>query len=176
MTQAPRRLFDASSTGSSGSVQLFARLETSPCALTGCTPIHESQPPTRTESLEFSRTTTARTETFTRVVLCGKITPSLFRGEKGAAFVPGSLVGNACWKTTAINHRDVNCTSSSLPRIPRYLPHEVEVSNKFRLATCINFYSCALSCRVSPYLRSSFKFLKFLSTILLSCAKLYYCV
>lgn len=44
MTQAPRRLSDASSTGSSGSVQLFARLETSPCALSACIPIHESNP------------------------------------------------------------------------------------------------------------------------------------
>lgn len=104
MTQAPRRLFDASSTGSSGSVQLFARLETSPCALSGCIPIHESNPGCVWNPSSLHEETATRTErTFTLVVLCGKITPSLFRGEKGAAFVSDSFVGNACWKITAIN-------------------------------------------------------------------------
>lgn len=42
MTQAPRCHSDASSTGSSASVRLFAHLKTSPCSLSDQTPIHES--------------------------------------------------------------------------------------------------------------------------------------
>jgi len=125
MTQAPWRLFDVSSTGSSASVQLFACPETSFCAASDCVSIHESNP--------------------RRVRNPSSLHGSLKRSHASFSEARSPLVSSAKRDglETRIGNRDVDYTLSSISWKVSSLDiwFLVEVSNKFCLAIYINYFT-----------------------------------
>lgn len=89
-TQAPRRHSDASSTGSSASVRLFARPETSPCFPLWSHIHSRIQPPTRPDLLESSTKTAAGTDVRVHRLLRSKSFPL-----QSVAFIPRCFIPRA---------------------------------------------------------------------------------
>lgn len=174
MTQAPRRLFDASSTGSSVSVRLFDRPETSPCASSGYISIHDSNLLRVRDLFESSRRRQPGDVHARRSLRKNRLVPS-------AAKRGGVRSEELRWKR-ALETTTINPATLIAPRTryrgPLGTCLTIEVCDKFCFAIYINFnFTCYLDAEYNYRICIlHLNFLRIVSATVLSvCAKFCYC-
>lgn len=166
MTQAPRRLSDASSTGSSVSVRLFDRPETSPCASSDYISIHDSNLLRVQDLLESSRRRQPGDVHARRSLRKNRLlVPS---AVKRGGVRSGELRWKRALEITTINPATL---IASRTRYRGLLGTclTIEVCDKFCLAICINFnFTCNLDAEYN-YRNSLYSTFEFFENCICDC-------